>query len=187
MKSFDHVSICGCWGMPPELRCLSPVSFVPTIRSCVINSMCMWYHVYVNISYYVYIDIYIYIMCVNSFLCIHTYTVQYTCINDMNMSIYLSTNGWLVLKVGSWLFRYIPKSQSLWNDWFLEQPLTLTRKFTMHLNLLVYTLHKTNMAPENRPSQKKLIFQPSIFGGKLAVSFREGRCVSTEVWFRDWH
>ena len=48
MKSFDHVSICGCWGMPPELRCLSPVSFVPTIRCCVINSMCMWYHVYVS-------------------------------------------------------------------------------------------------------------------------------------------
>ena len=38
-------------------------------------------------------------------------------------------------------------------------------------------LPKTNIAPENRPSQKEKIvfqFQPSIFRCKLAVSFREG-------------
>ena len=37
------------------------------------------------------------------------------------------------------------------------------------------TLLETNIAPENRPSQKeRIVFQPSIFRGKLAVSFREG-------------
>ena len=35
-------------------------------------------------------------------------------------------------------------------------------------------LPETNMAPENRPSQKeRIVFQPSIFKCKLAVSFRE--------------
>ena len=37
------------------------------------------------------------------------------------------------------------------------------------------TLPKTNIAPENRPSQKEtIVFQLSMFRGKLAVSFREG-------------
>ena len=36
------------------------------------------------------------------------------------------------------------------------------------------TLLETNTAPENRPSQKEtIVFQPSIFRCKLAVSFRE--------------
>ncbi len=40
--------------------------------------------------------------------------------------------------------------------------------------VMLYTLPKTNMAPENRPSQKgDFIFQPSIFRGKN-VSFGEG-------------
>ena len=37
------------------------------------------------------------------------------------------------------------------------------------------TLPKTNVAHENWPSQKEtIVFQPSIFRCKLAVSFREG-------------
>ena len=40
----------------------------------------------------------------------------------------------------------------------------------------VFTLPETNLAMENRPSQKEIAsFQPINFqGGKLAVSFREG-------------
>ena len=38
------------------------------------------------------------------------------------------------------------------------------------------TLPKTNIDPENRPSEKEtIVFQPSIFGCQPAVSFREGR------------
>ena len=45
------------------------------------------------------------------------------------------------------------------------------------------TLPKTNMAPENRPSQKEgIVFQPSIF--RCYVSFREGnqRFKPTQTW-----
>ena len=40
------------------------------------------------------------------------------------------------------------------------------------------TLPETNIAPENRSSQKeRIVFQPSIFRCKLAVSFRvPGKC-----------
>ena len=40
------------------------------------------------------------------------------------------------------------------------------------LGLFHPTFPETNIATENRPSQKKLVFQPSIFRGY--VSFREG-------------
>ena len=37
------------------------------------------------------------------------------------------------------------------------------------------TLPKTNIAPESGPSQKeRIVSQPHMFRGKLAVSFREG-------------
>ena len=43
------------------------------------------------------------------------------------------------------------------------------------MRLVINTLPETNMAPENRPSQKEtIVFQPSIFRCKQAVSGREG-------------
>ena len=57
-----------------------------------------------------------------------------------------------------------------------------------------FTLPETNIALENKPSQKgrnpkgNCIFQPSIFRGKLAVSFRvrffHFAPKVMEVWFR---
>ena len=35
-----------------------------------------------------------------------------------------------------------------------------------------HTFPKTNIAPENRPSQKELVFQPSKFSGAMLVSGR---------------
>ena len=42
-----------------------------------------------------------------------------------------------------------------------------------------YTLPESNVAPENRPSQLKLVFQPSIFRGDLSVS---GRVTPISKW-----
>ena len=45
--------------------------------------------------------------------------------------------------------------------------------FRCYLSLPEGTLSKTNIAPENRPSQKEtIVFQPSIFGCELLVSER---------------
>ena len=51
-------------------------------------------------------------------------------------------------------------------------------------NIISNTLPETNQnAPENRPSQKEtIVFQPSIFRCKLAVSFREGRKSKSIKW-----
>ena len=56
-----------------------------------------------------------------------------------------------------------------------------------HLSILQkVTLPETNgkFAPENSISQKEaIIFQPSIFRGELAVSFREGKFELPRRWF----
>ena len=46
----------------------------------------------------------------------------------------------------------------------------------------IYTLPESNIAPENRVSQKEtIVFQPSIFRCKLAVSFREGNPLNNKI------
>ena len=51
-------------------------------------------------------------------------------------------------------------------------------KYVSRLCVFVwFTLPETNVAPENRPSQRKLVFQPSIFS--CYVSFREGTSLAT--------
>ena len=46
-----------------------------------------------------------------------------------------------------------------------------------------YTLPETNIAPENRPSQKEtIVYQPSIFQGQ-AVSFMEDTLWGRLKWF----
>ena len=51
------------------------------------------------------------------------------------------------------------------------------------LGYLLHSLKLTANAPENRPVEKgnEKVFQPAIFRGELAVSFREGTKVSMEV------
>ena len=50
--------------------------------------------------------------------------------------------------------------------------------FCFGLQFIQLTLPETNVAPENRPSQRKLVFQPSIFRCEN-VSFREGTSLAT--------
>ena len=49
----------------------------------------------------------------------------------------------------------------------------------MHSINRLITLPETNMGPENRPSQSKLVFQPSIF--RCYVSCREGNQMGTQA------
>ena len=49
----------------------------------------------------------------------------------------------------------------------------LTLFIFVHI-LWTNTLRKTNVAPENRPSQKEVVFQPSIFRGELLVPWAIG-------------
>ena len=44
---------------------------------------------------------------------------------------------------------------------------------------------KTNIAPENRPSQKEIVFHPSIF--RCYVSFREGNPFVVFLFFKSFH
>ena len=62
-----------------------------------------------------------------------------------------------------------------WLAGFLPSLVSQFQWFDTKTNILRVTLPKTNVAPENRPSQKETsipIFQPSIF--RCYVSFREG-------------
>ena len=65
------------------------------------------------------------------------------------------------------------------SGWFWEHRWRIRWRCKWHIsflwqsdNKLLYTLPETNMTPENRPSEKKLVFQPFIF--RSYVSFREG-------------
>ena len=51
--------------------------------------------------------------------------------------------------------------------------------------LLLYTLPKTNLAPENETSQKeRIVFQPSLFRCELLVSVMENDVHFTPPWLR---
>ena len=69
---------------------------------------------------------------------------------------------------------------------FCSESVSNTRFWPMDtqkwMGLGTCTLLETNTVPENRPSQKEIIvFQPSIFRCKLAVSFRECFCPASNL------
>ena len=59
----------------------------------------------------------------------------------------------------------------------LQSMVQLTPQLNYQRRNLTFTLHKTNIAPENRVSPRKLVFQPSIF--RWYVSFREGNLLTS--------
>ena len=70
------------------------------------------------------------------------------------------------------LLQFLSKSKIFFDRWRRNMKKNGPSQLRTGLNM--GTLHETNIALENRPSQKERIaLQPSIFSGKF-VSFREG-------------